>query len=93
MISDRLQAYVRQCFDPADVEPILDLLLEAFWVEPEDTAEGIERIHAAVIFVADGDTQRFLYAVAMAQGDWRDVLVAARLAHAGWAERLKTVLG
>lgn len=93
MISDRLQAYVRRYFPPDEVATILGLLAEAAYEEPGDTAEGTERIQAAIVLLADGDSERFLQAVVMAQGDWRDVLVAAGLAHEGWAEQLKASLG
>ena len=93
MVSNRLRAYVRRRFAPDEIGPIFNLLAEAVYEEQESTAEGIERIQAAIVLLADGDSQRFLQAVAMAQGDWRDVLVAADLAHEGWADRLKLALG
>lgn len=92
MISDRLQAYVRRRFTPDEVEPVLNLLAEAVREEPGDTAGDTERIQAAIVLVADGDSQRFLHAMEIAQGDWRDILVWADLAHADWADRLKAAL-
>lgn len=93
VISDRLQAYVRRRFAPDEVEPIFGLLAEVVYEEPGSTEEGIERIQAAVVLIADGDVQRLLRAMEMAQDDWRDVLVAAGLAHEGWPERLGVALG
>ncbi|MFC7280288.1 hypothetical protein ACFQS1_40600, partial [Paractinoplanes rhizophilus] len=46
-----------------------------------------------VILLSDGNSQRFLEALAMAQQDWRDVLVAAQLAHHDWPDRLNAALG
>src|SRR5262245_2555569 len=49
MISDRLQAYVSRRFASNEVEPVLGLLAEAIREEPGETAEGTERIQAAVV--------------------------------------------
>lgn len=93
MVSARLQAWIRQHFEPDEVESIISLLAEAVPGEPGDTIDGIERVQAAVVLLSGGNSQRFLQAVTMAQGDWRDVRVAAQLAHDGWADRLHTALG
>lgn len=92
MIGDRLGAYVRRRFSQDEVDFVRCLLAEAVYADPESTAEGTERIQAAIVLLADGNIERFLDAVVMAQGDWRDVLVAADLAQEGWAERLNTAL-
>jgi hypothetical protein len=53
-----------------------------------DAEEEPERIQAAVVLLAGGDSRRFLSAA-----DWRDVLVAAGLAGADWRDRLAVALG
>ena len=93
MVSDRLQAFVRQSTRPDEVETILSLLADAVPREPGDTVEGIERVQAAVVLLSDRNSQRFLEALTMAQQDWRDVLVAAQLAHDDWPDRLNAALG
>ena len=93
MVSDRLQACIRQSFRPDEVETILSLLTDAVPREPGDTVEGIERVQAAVVLLSDGNSQRFLEALTMAQQDWRDVLVATQLAHDDWPDRLNAALG
>ncbi|MBQ0891505.1 hypothetical protein KBX37_00030 [Micromonospora sp. U56] len=93
MVSDRLQAWVRARFGPSEVETVLDLLTDLVPLAPGGTAESAERIQAAVVFLSDGDSRRFLDAVALAQQDWRDVLVAAGLADDDWADQLNSVLG
>ncbi|WP_433788781.1 hypothetical protein [Actinoplanes sp. CA-252034] len=92
MVSGRLRGYVHQHFASDEIEPILSLLAEVVHSESDDPVEGIERIQAAVLLVADGDSHRFLQALAMAQRDWRDVLVAADLAHENWPDRLQVAL-
>jgi hypothetical protein len=92
MVSERLRLHVRRSFAPDEVEPILSLLTETVRESPENDADGIERIHAAIVLLADGDSRRFLQSVTMAQGDWRDVLVAADLAHEGRRDRLELAL-
>ncbi|MEV6374824.1 hypothetical protein [Micromonospora musae] len=93
MVSDRLQAWVRARFGPAEVEPILDLLADLVPLTPDSTAEAAERVQAAVVFLSGGDSQRFLDAAALAQQDWRDVLVGAGLAENDWADHLNCALG
>ncbi|MEU4237332.1 hypothetical protein [Actinoplanes sp. NPDC026619] len=93
MVSYRLRTFVRRGFRPEEAEAILSLLTDAVPQEPGDSADGIERVQAAVVLLSDGDSQRFLEVLRMAQQDWRDVLVAAQLAHDDWPERLDAVLG
>jgi hypothetical protein len=54
-------------------------------------AEGIERIHCAVLKISEGSLEKLHAAVQLANTDWRDVLVAAgfadsALAHLSWLE-------
>jgi hypothetical protein len=93
MVSDRLQTWVRQRFSPDEADTILRMLVDTVPGEPGDTAEGIERVQAAVVVLSGGNSQRFLEALTMAQRDWRDVLVAAQLAQDDWPDRLNTALG
>lgn len=93
MVSDRLEACIRQSFRPDEVETILSLLADAVPREPDDTAEGTERVQAAVVLLSDGNSQRFLQALAIAQQDWRDILVAAQLSDDDWPDRLNAALG
>jgi hypothetical protein len=47
-----------------------------------------ERMHAAIIRVADGSLDRLNDALSLARLDWRDLLVAAGLADGDWPARL-----
>ncbi len=51
-----------------------------------------ERVHAAVIRVAQGRLDSLDDALSLARLDWRDLLVAADFADAGWPERLSAWL-
>jgi hypothetical protein len=52
-----------------------------------------ERIHAAVVLLADSDIGRLHQAMGVAAADWRDLLVVAGLADDNWAARLDLKLG
>lgn len=93
MVSNRLQAWIRQHFGPAEVESVLALLTHAVPGEEGDTPDGIERVQAAVVLLSGGNSQRFLQAAALAVADWRDVLVAAQLADDDWRAQLNDALG
>jgi hypothetical protein len=55
--------------------------------------EGAERVLAAFVLLADGDSQELLSAAALALRDWRDVLMGAGLANENWRNRLAEMLG
>jgi hypothetical protein len=50
--------------------------------------QDVERVQAAMVLAAAGDTRRFTAMVRLLRVDWRDVLVAGGLADADWPERL-----
>lgn len=52
-----------------------------------------ERVQAAVVLWASGDSARLADAAALVQLDWRDALVRAGLADDDWVERLDAALG
>ncbi|MEW2142854.1 hypothetical protein AB0869_08570 [Micromonospora vinacea] len=93
MVSDRLQAWVRARFGSSEVEAVLELLNDLVPLAQGSTAESVERVQAAVVFLSGGDSRQFLDAAALAQEDWRDVLVDAGLANDDWADQLDSVLG
>jgi hypothetical protein len=61
--------------------------------DPDRTAEGMERVHAAMLVVARGHLTRLLNAAALAELDWRDLFVEAGLAHEDWRDRIAEELG
>jgi hypothetical protein len=95
MITQRLEARVRRDFGPSDADVVLTMLAELCPDLPDfrKDSEGTERVLAAVVVFADGNSQRFLDAAALALIDWRDVLMAAGLANESWRNDLAEALG
>jgi len=89
MATRRLESRVRRDFAPSEADTIMELLDALLPADDSDSDEaGDERVQAAVILLAGGDSRRFLDAATLACLDWRDVLVAAGLANEDWQERL-----
>ncbi|MEV0811278.1 hypothetical protein [Micromonospora sp. NPDC050200] len=93
MLTRRLEHRVRSDFWPSEAETILELLAALQLPFLERSAEETERVQAAVVLLAGGDSRRFLIAAAEAEQDWRDVLVEAGLAEEDWLDRLSAALG
>ncbi|MFD9960010.1 hypothetical protein [Amycolatopsis sp. NPDC058986] len=89
----RLQRRIRQDFSESDsVQEILRMLADLSRQTGDDVLDT-ERVHAAIVLVAQGDITRFREALVMSKQDWRDVLVAAGLANEDWRTRLDQELG
>lgn len=54
-----------------------------------DKARERDRVHLAILKIADGDFTKFAHALAIAADDWRDTLMAADMGHANWPDVLK----
>jgi hypothetical protein len=52
-----------------------------------------ERIQAAIVLLATGDSEKFDYYAKLAEADWRDVLVFTGLGDEDWPTRLDKALG
>jgi hypothetical protein len=85
-MSRRLAERARRDFSAREANTVLELLSSL--EQDEDDGLGSERVQAAVLILAAGDSRRFLSALALAQEDWRDVLVASGLADDDWPHRL-----
>jgi hypothetical protein len=48
-----------------------------------------ERVHLAILHLAQGDMHRFKHELAGARLDWRDTLVAAGLGNENWRDVLR----
>jgi hypothetical protein len=57
------------------------------------SALGVERLQAAVVLIADGDSRRFRDALTLAQQDWRRALELAGLQYDDWMTKLDKQLG
>jgi hypothetical protein len=83
---------------PEVEQPLVTRLLEncladqvEFWKMLQN-AEGLERIHFAVLKLSDGTLVKLQDAIRLAETDWRDVLVASGfandpVAHRSWASK------
>ena len=88
-------AVITALFDPNERETIANVLIEECNAERlhSSSAEGLERIHLAILKLSNGEVDKFLAAAELAQLDWRDVLMAAEFgndlkAHLSWAEEI-----
>jgi hypothetical protein len=89
VVTPRIERYVRQHFDDADL--VLSALDE--WrISYEEEPPG-ERLVAAVVLVADGRLDGVDEGFRIAEQDWRDLLVAAGLQHEDWRTVLTARLG
>jgi len=88
--SQRLARRIEADFDGASAGTVAQRLDEVLdgWGRPFD-----ERAQAAIIFLADGNFERFTAGLEAARTDWRDTLVAAGLADEDWPQRLDRRLG
>lgn len=88
----RLERRIRRDFpEPGSAPEILRLLAE-LPSHPEDYL-GSERVHAAIVLLANGNLSRFRQALDLSRTDWRDVLMAAGLADEDWPDHLDRELG
>jgi hypothetical protein len=55
--------------------------------------DGRERVLAAILVIARGDSERLASAIETAERDWRDALVWGELAQPDWPVRLEVFLG
>ncbi|RLK61950.1 hypothetical protein [Actinokineospora cianjurensis] len=89
----RLHRRIRLDFpEPGSAQEILRLLADL----PHQTGDntlGTERVHAAIILLAQGDLTRLHHALTLSTQDWRDLLVTAELADGDWPTRLDQELG
>jgi len=74
--------------DAFDVEHLLEATQLPFLEEPNRRRER-DRVHLAILKLANGDFERAARSLAQAASDWRDVLVEAGLANEDWPEVLR----
>ncbi|GAA1809580.1 hypothetical protein GCM10009682_34040 [Luedemannella flava] len=90
MTTKRLIDKVRRDFAPEESEILLGFLAEFDGLDPDEV--GAERLQAAIVLGARGDSRRFLQMLVIARGDWRDALVVGGLANDDWPDRLADAL-
>jgi hypothetical protein len=91
VVSRRLEAKVRSDFSAAEADDALRRLAALNLAGAEEQSR--ERIEAAIVLLAKGNSFLFDYNVRVAETDWRDVLVFSGLGDEGWPARLDEELG
>ena len=86
MPTARIERYARARFPAAEVEGILRAV-DRWKISYDDEPPG-ERLHAAVLIVADGRAEDLAIGFDIAEQDWRDLLMAAGLEHLNWGDTL-----
>jgi hypothetical protein len=92
VVSRRLEAKVRNDFSPEAAEDALRRLA-ALNLGLSGEQQSRERIQAAIVLLATGDSDRFDHHAELAEADWRDVLVFSGLGGEDWPVRLDDELG
>ena len=92
-MTPRIAAKLDRDFKLADQDAALSVMDAVLASDPERTAEGMERIHAAMLLLAGGNLQRLLDAAALAELDWRDLFMDAGLGSEDWRDRIAEELG
>lgn len=93
-VSERVRRRVQVDF-PDRADPVvghLARLTHEIFAGENPGPVAIERIHVAVLIVAQRDRRSFDQALATGRTDWRDLLVAAGLADEGWRELMEAEL-
>jgi hypothetical protein len=83
-LSNVVEEQITHRFEPDDVQPVQAALEAASLPFLDQPSRQRDRVHLAIIKLAEGDFGKFQQALRLAQTDWRDVLVAAGLANADW---------
>lgn len=78
-IPEDITAKVRRDFSEDEVIPILQMLSEF----QEENPGQSDRILRCIVFLAQGNFEKFADAIALARLDWRDLIVNAE--YDGWS--------
>ncbi|MDX8036225.1 hypothetical protein SK803_39025 [Lentzea sp. BCCO 10_0856] len=86
-VSERIAHRVGRDFGDRAAEALEALALA------ETGNQDVERVHAALVLMAEGSVERLWQAVELSLVDWRDVLMAGGLGPADWPEVLEREFG
>ena len=86
-VSERIVNRVGRDFGDRAAEALEALALA------ETGNQDVERVHAALVLMAEGSVERLWQAVELSQVDWRDVLMAGGLGPGDWPEVLEREFG
>jgi hypothetical protein len=91
LVTQRVSERVSRDFKPSQRAEAA-YLLASLDLGRHDSQAGDERIHSAMLLIANGNVDRLLDAASLAETDWRDLLVTADLADDGWQEKVDRFL-
>ncbi len=83
-VSPTVRGLIHSEFNGPDVDHVLEIFSKSAF--PMIQSAGLERVHVAILILAEGDIGYFESAVDTAMKDWRDTLTAAGLANENWRE-------
>ncbi|MET9632087.1 hypothetical protein ABZX92_31965 [Lentzea sp. NPDC006480] len=86
-VSERVAARIARDFGEHASEA-LDALALA-----ETGGQDVERVHAAIVLMAEGSVARLWQAAELSALDWRDVLMGTGLEHGSWPAVLDREFG
>ncbi|KJK48053.1 hypothetical protein UK23_18200 [Lentzea aerocolonigenes] len=86
-VSERIAARVGRDFGERASEALAALALA------ETGNQDVERVHAALVLMAEGSVDGLWQAVELSAVDWRDVLMNGGLAAGDWPEVLEREFG
>ncbi len=89
IVTDLVRQQARMMFAPDEADLVISEL-ETTLIPLVDDGTAPERIHLAILFLADGDLREFDQTLNRGKMDFRDTLVAAGLAHADWPAVLRS---
>lgn len=89
-LTPRVLQRIARDYQGEDREPAASILTKLMESLKEDDRE---RVVAAALLRARGQTDRLLLLVQVAQRDWRDVLMHSGLEHDDWADRMDAEFG
>ncbi len=88
IVTDLVRQQARMMIAPDEADLVISEL-ETTLIPLVDDGTAPERIHLAILFLADGDLREFDQTLNRGKMDFRDTLVAAGLAHADWPAVLR----
>lgn len=89
IVTDLVRQQARKMFAPDEADLVISEL-ETTRIPLVADGTAPERIHLAVLFVADGDLRQFDQTLNRGRMDFRDTLVAAGLANEDWPAVLRS---
>jgi molecular chaperone GrpE (heat shock protein) len=91
-LPSRIKRRISRDYPQGDQKAVEEILLDLMEYL-ENRGADTERILAATLLDAEGQTDQLLSAVQLARIDFRDILMGSGLEHADWRDRLDSEFG